>query len=105
VELAEEGLALKPADEVVYIGLMAVEAMALLKRKHYREGFEVVTRALEFFDREYPDLGPAPPSLLQTYASLRHLQRNLRKVVDYLQSGMNPERVQVDFTLARPPWK
>jgi len=55
-------------------------------------------------DEHYSELEVVPAALLGTYCALTKMVRNLERVVDLLDSGVNPDRIQVTVELARPYW-
>jgi tetratricopeptide (TPR) repeat protein len=88
----------------IHIGLLVNRATALLSQHDFRESLNSVRQALGSLDEHYPKLEGAPPALLGTYCALTKMVRDLERVVDLMDSGVNPDRIQVTVELARPYW-
>ncbi len=103
--LLEEGLSIAPKDPMVRFGLFSNLASACLVDRDYRSGLEAVEHALQVVERIHPSPDRAPFALMASYAALYKLRRQLRRLVELLDSGIAPERIQVSHQLAPPPWK
>jgi hypothetical protein len=101
-------LALAPTPQEcnpeVRIGLLVNRATALLSQHDFRGSLTTVRHALGSLDEHYAKSEGVPPPLLSTYCALTKMVRNLERLVDLLDSGVNPDRVQVTVELSRPYW-
>jgi len=88
----------------IHIGLLVNRATALLSQHDFRGSLISVRQALGSLDEHYSELEVVPAALLGTYCALTKMVRNLERVVDLLDSGVNPDRIQVTVEMARPYW-
>lgn len=102
--LIEEGLQQEADDPVVRLGLLSNAASVHIREKNYAEGLRALNRAVETFDRAYSGAEAAPFAVATSFAALYRLRRTLNRIVDLMASGINPERIQVDFQPAPPFW-
>ncbi|MGD9503430.1 MAG: tetratricopeptide repeat protein [Syntrophobacteraceae bacterium] len=105
LRLIERGLALESVPPEVRIGLMLNKISALLAEKEYVRGLHETDETIARLLREYPVMEEAAASTANTYDSLRRLRRDVQRIVDLLGSGVDGERIHVDFQLTPPPWE
>ncbi len=104
LQLLERGLSLEVPHPELRLGLLINKISTLLAEKKYRPGLDVTNDAINYFLEKYPKLEGASFTMLSTYNALRNLRRDLKRVAELLQSGINQDRIQVDFQLSPPPW-
>jgi hypothetical protein len=102
--LAHQGLSLAPGDPEVELGLYVNQAGAYLTLHDFPRCHDALRTALRRFEEHYPRLRGASFRMVATMAGLVKMERQVRRVVDLLESGVNPERIQVVIELARPYW-
>lgn len=104
LDLLEEGIRLRLKDPEIGLGLLVNKISVYLRMRKYGHGLETTDAAIRCFNATYPELSRAPSRLMVTYASLLRLRRDLKRVTELLDAGVNPERIQVTVQLTRPPW-
>ncbi len=101
----DQGLAASDGSEVaVQAGLLANKASVLARLGSYRDALTLVEEATALVRASYGSLGEAPSPLVYSYAGLQRLAGDLRRVVDLLDMGIRPERLEVEITSQEPPW-
>lgn len=104
LELLDKALSLPAIEPEVHLGLLVNRATAQLALHDYRECLATIRGAIEYFERHYPGLVGASLQLVDSCSRLVKTERSLKRVVDLLDAGINPERIQVSVELARPYW-
>ena len=102
--LLEKALALPSIEPEVHLGLLVNRATAQLALHDYRECLATIHGAIDFFEEHYPGLVGASMQLVGSCSRLVRTERRLKRVVDLLDAGINPERIQISVELARPYW-
>jgi len=103
--LLDRGLAVGKGTEVsVRVGLLANKASVLARRRSYRDSLALLEEAAFLIRTTYGGLATAPSQLVHSYAGIRRMAGDLRRVVDLLDMGINPERLEVEIKSQRPPW-
>ncbi len=99
-----QGLAIPELDLTVQIGLMANKANVLAGLGAYRSALAVLEDSSALIDSRYSDFSRAPGQLVHSYAAIVRMADDLRKVVEFLDMGISPERIQVEIKRYDPPW-
>ena len=99
-----QGLAIPELDLTVQIGLMANKASVLAGLGAYRSALAVLEDSSGLIDSRYSDFSRAPGLLVHSYAAIVRMADDLRKVVEFLDMGVSPERIQVEIKRYEPPW-
>ena len=103
--LLDRGLAAGQGAEVsVRAGLLANKASVLARRGSYRDSLALLEEAASLIGATYGNLATAPSQLVHSYAGIRRMAGDLRRVVELLDMGINPERLQVEIETQEPPW-
>jgi len=103
--LLDRGLAAGQGVEVsVRAGLLANKASVLARRGSYRDSLALLEEAASLIGATYRNLANAPSQLVHSYAGIRRMAGDLRRVVELLDMGINPERLQVEIESQEPPW-
>lgn len=103
--LLDRGLAVGESAEVaVQVGLLANKASVLTRRRSYRDSLALLEQAASLIDKTYGSLAAVPSRLVQSYAGIRRMAGDLRRVVELLDMGVKPERLEVEFQSQEPPW-
>ena len=104
LDLIAQGLALEPDDPELRLGLLVNKASAYLTLRDYNRCHAASREAIHCFQQHYPRLAGASLQLVATHVALVKLERQLKRVVDLLQSGINSERIEIVIEFARPFW-
>jgi tetratricopeptide (TPR) repeat protein len=103
--LFDRGLAADEGAEVsVRAGLLANKASVLARRRSYRDSLALLEQAASLISTTYGSLATAPSRLVHSYAGIRRMAGDLRRVVELLDMGINPERLEVEIKSQEPPW-
>ena len=102
--LLDKALALPAIEPEVHLGLLVNRATAQLALHNYRESMTTIRGAIDYFEEHYPGLAGASMQLVGSCSRLVKTERSLKRVVDLLDAGINPERIQISVELARPYW-
>jgi tetratricopeptide (TPR) repeat protein len=103
--LLDRGLAAGEGAEVpVRLGLLANKASVLARRRSYRDSLALLEQAVSLIDGTYGSLAAAPSWLVHSDAGMRRMAADLRRVVELLDMGINPERLDVEIKSEEPPW-
>ena len=103
--LLDRGLAAgESAEVVVRVGLLANKASVLTQRRSYRDSLALLEQAVALIDKTYGGLAAVPARLVQSYAGIRRMAGDLRRVVELLDMGVKPERLEVEVKSQEPPW-
>ena len=103
--LLDRGLAAGQGVEVsVRAGLLANKASVLARRGSYRDSLALLEEAASLIGATCGNLASAPSRLVHSYAGIRRMAGDLRRVVEFLDMGINPERLQVEIESQEPPW-
>ena len=103
--LLDRGLAAGEDAEVsVRVGLLANKASVLARRRSYRDALAHLEQADFLIGTTYGGLATAPSQLVHSYAGIRRMAEDLRRVVELLDMGINPERLEVEIKSQEPPW-
>ncbi len=103
--LLDRGLAAGESAEVaVRVGLLANKASVLARRRSYRDSLALLEQAASLIDGTYGSLAAVPSRLVQSYAGIRRMAGDLRRVVELLDMGVKPERLEVEIKSQEPPW-
>ena len=103
--LLDRGLAAGEGAEVsVRVGLLANKASVLARRGSYRESLALLEEATSLIGAAYGNPAAAPSQLVHSYAGIRRMAGDLRRVVELLDMGINPERLEVEIKSQKPPW-
>jgi tetratricopeptide (TPR) repeat protein len=101
----DQGLAASDGSEVaVQVGLLANKASLLARLGSYRDALTLLEEATALIRASYGNLAEAPSPLVHSYAGLQRMAGDLRRVVDLLDMGIKPERLEVEITSREPPW-
>jgi tetratricopeptide (TPR) repeat protein len=104
--LLDRGLAAGEGAEVsVRVGLLANKASVLARRRSYHDSLALLEQAVSLIDGTYANLAVAPSWLVHSYAGMRRMAGDLRRVVELLDMGINPERLEVEIKSQEPPWR
>jgi tetratricopeptide (TPR) repeat protein len=104
LDVLEQALSLPAREPEIHLGLLANRATAQLALHNYHESLAAIRAAIAYFEEHYPQLAGASMDLVASCSRLVKIERNLKRVVDLLDAGINPERIQVRVELARPYW-
>jgi hypothetical protein len=104
LNLIAHGLDLEPEDPEVRLGLLVNKTSAYLTLRDYNRCHATTREAIHSFQQRYPRLAGASFGLVATHVALVKLERQLKRVVDLLQSGINPDRIEIAIEFARPFW-
>jgi hypothetical protein len=104
LDFIAQGLDLESRDPELRLGLLVNKTSAHLALRDYHRCHAATREALDFFQQHYPRLAGTSFRLIATQAALTQLERQLRRVVDLLQSGINPDRIEVAIEFAPPFW-
>jgi tetratricopeptide (TPR) repeat protein len=104
LELLDKALSLPANDPEVHLGLLVNRATAQLALHNYHESLATIREAIDYFKEHYPGLVGASMQLVGSCNHLARIERSLKRVVDLLDAGINPERIQISVELARPYW-
>lgn len=104
LQVLDPVLNLEGHEPETHLGLLFNRAVALLTLHDYRTSLATVRTAISYFDQHYPRLPGAFRPLPTTYNALHKMARDLERVVDLLDDGVNPDRIEVSVRLARPYW-
>jgi tetratricopeptide (TPR) repeat protein len=103
--LLDRGLAAgDSAGVAVRVGLLANKASVLARRQSYRDSLALLEQAASLIDGTYGSLAVAPSWLVHSYAAIRRMAGDLRRVVELLDMGVKPERLEVEIKSPEPPW-
>jgi tetratricopeptide (TPR) repeat protein len=103
--LLDRGLAVGEGAEVsVRVGLLANKASVLARRRSYRDSLALLEQAAFLIGTTYGGLATAPSQVVHSYAGIRRMAGDLRRVVELLDMGINPERLEVEIKSQEPPW-
>jgi tetratricopeptide (TPR) repeat protein len=101
----DRGLAAAEGAEVsVCVGLLANKASVLARRRSYRDSLALLEQAAFLIDGTYGGLAAVPSWLVHSYAGIRRMAEDLRRVVELLDMGVKPERLEVEIKSQEPPW-
>ena len=101
----DRGLAAgKSAEVAVQVGLLANKASLLTRRRSYRDSLALLEQAASLIDGTYGSLAAVPSWLVHSYAGIRRTAGDLRRVVELLDMGVKPERLEVEIKSQEPPW-
>lgn len=104
LELIDRGLDEAAGDIELTLGLLVNESTAYLVLKNYPRALQSMQTALRSFRERFPDSAGAPGSLVGAHAALVSMERSVKRVVDLIEAGVDPERIEVSVELARPFW-
>jgi tetratricopeptide (TPR) repeat protein len=104
LDLIAQGLALEPDDPELRLGLLVNKTSAYLTLRDYNRCHAATREAIDYFQQRYPRLAGASSGLVATHVALVKLERQLKRVVDLLESGINPDRIEIAIEFARPFW-
>jgi tetratricopeptide (TPR) repeat protein len=103
--LLDRGLAAGEDVEVsVRVGLLANKASVLARRGSYGDSLALLEEATSLIGATYGNLAAAPSQLVHSYAGIRRMAEDLRRVVELLDMGIKPERLEVEIKSQEPPW-
>jgi tetratricopeptide (TPR) repeat protein len=88
----------------VRVGLLANKALVFARLESYRASLTVLEEAAALIRANYGNLAEAPTQLGHSYAGLQRMAGDLRRVVDLLDMGIKPERLEVEIRSEEPPW-
>jgi hypothetical protein len=101
----DRGLAAGDDVEIsVRVGLLANKASVLARRRSYRDALVLMEQAAFLIGTTYGSLADAPSQIVHSYAGIRRMAHDLRRVVELLDMGINPERLEVEIKSQEPPW-
>ena len=104
LDFIAQGLAMEPDDPELRLGLLVNKTSAYLTLRDYNRCHAATREAIHCFQQHYPQLAGASLQLVATHVALVKLERQLKLVVDLLQSGINSERIEIAIEFARPLW-
>jgi tetratricopeptide (TPR) repeat protein len=105
VTFLDQGLAASEGSELaVRVGLLANKGFIVARLESYRASLTLVEEAAELIRASYGNLAEAPAALGRSYAGLQRTAGDLRRVVDLLDMGVKPERLEVEIRSEEPPW-
>jgi len=103
--LLDRGLAAGESAEVaVRVGLLANKASVLARRGSYRDSLALLEQAASLIDGTYGSPAGVSSRLVHSYAGIRRMAGDLRRVVELLDMGVKPERLEVEIKGQEPPW-
>jgi tetratricopeptide (TPR) repeat protein len=103
--LLDRGIAAgESAGVSVRVGLLANKASVLARRGSYRDSLALLEEATSLIGATYGNLAAAPSQIVQSYAGIRRMAGDLHRVVELLDMGVKPERLQVEIKSQEPPW-
>jgi len=101
----DRGLAAGESVEIaVRVGLLANKASVLARRRSYRDSLALLEQAAFLIDGTYGSLAAVPSWLVHSYAGIQRMAGDLRRVVELLDMGVKPERLEVEIKSHEPPW-
>jgi tetratricopeptide (TPR) repeat protein len=101
----DQGLAAGGVPELaVRVGLLANKASILARLRSYRDSLTLLDEATALIEGTYGNLAEAPSQLVHSYAGLQRMAGDLRRLVDLLEMGIKPERLEVEIRSQEPPW-
>jgi tetratricopeptide (TPR) repeat protein len=100
----EQGLGCPDLDVAVRSGLMANKATVLVRLGEYRVALELLQECSELIRSGLQDFTHAPRVLIRSYEAIAAMTKDLGKVVEFIDMGINPDRIQVEIRSYDPPW-
>jgi tetratricopeptide (TPR) repeat protein len=100
----DEGLSSADSDLSVRTGLMANKASVLARLGEYRAALVLLEDSSSLIRSSYPDFSGASSEMVHSYAAIARMAEDLGKVVELLDMGIKPERIQVEIKRHDPPW-
>ena len=100
----DQGLAITGTELSIQAGLMANKASVLVRLGAFRRALALLERGSDLIRSVYRDFSNAPGELVHSYAAMMRMADDLRKVVEFLDMGVRPDRIRVDIKRYEPPW-
>ena len=86
----------------IRVGLITNKASVLARLGSYRKAVELLEQGASLILTHYQNLSLASSHMVLSYAGILRMAKDLRKVVDLLDQGFPPERIQVEITGYNP---
>lgn len=102
--ILEEGLSLDNVDPDVHFGLLTNRISVYLVKHEYHSALDLTDEAIDYFLEVYPRFEQAPTDMLVSLGGLRKMRDKIAQIVDLIQSGIDPKRLDINFQLSPPPW-
>jgi tetratricopeptide (TPR) repeat protein len=99
-----QGLAITEINVAIRAGLVANKASVLVRLGAFRRALALLERGSALIRSVYRDFSNAPGELVHSYAAMMRMADDLRKVVEFLDMGVRPDRIRVDIKRYEPPW-
>jgi tetratricopeptide (TPR) repeat protein len=100
----DRGLSFPDTHVTVRSGLLANKATVLVRLGEYRVALELLQQCSELIRSGFQDFTEAPVELARSYEAIVGMAEDLYKVVEFIDMGINPERIQVEIKSFDPPW-
>jgi tetratricopeptide (TPR) repeat protein len=100
----DQGLAITETDLSIRAGLMANKASVLVRLGAYRPALELLEKSSDLIRSVHSDFSNAPGELVHSYAAMMKMADDLHKVVELLDMGVRPDRIEVNIKRYEPPW-